>query len=52
MACMLQEAKKFSRNPGKSKCVTTETIRQTLDTESLGPSSKISPKHRHWESIN
>ena len=27
MACMLQEAKKFSRNPGKSKRITTETRR-------------------------
>ena len=27
MACRLQEAKKFSRNPGQSKCVTRETRR-------------------------
>ena len=45
----LQEAKKFSGNPGHFMCVTRETryhvwIRGNLNKKSLEPSCRLSPK--------
>ena len=51
--CKLQKTKKFSRNLSQLKCVTRQIRyhRGTLNTESLEPSCRISPKtYYHAES--